>query len=218
MTDPAVTPPVTPSAPPPLTGRASTAGRLDEAKRWRGYRSEALTVARASAAKWQGGLAGLLALVTGLSVTSFGTEIRALTEPAGVVTAAFVAVSVSTAVAALLVALSASGGMPKVVRAGEDVDAGEFLAAVSVRKRLLASIWLTCASLLAFAAAVGITWFGPRDPTGTVTVVTPTSGAAVCGSITAVLDDTLYVTDADGRPVTIPLDQVGTIVTDDACP
>ena len=62
----------------PASGGAGTPGALANAKAVGLARQQELDAVRSSAAKWQGGLAGLLALVTGAIGFGLRDELRAL--------------------------------------------------------------------------------------------------------------------------------------------
>jgi hypothetical protein len=150
-----------------MAGRASDASRLARAVTLRAADAQALERVRSAAGKWQAGLAGLLVVVTGVSVSSMGTEVRALAPVPAAVAAVLVALSLGLAVGAVLASLRASGGQPRVLASSEvvagDLDHADAVAAVALLRR---AIRLAIAAITVYAAAVGVAWFGDRDPSG----------------------------------------------------
>lgn len=155
----------------PVAGRGSDATKLARAQALRAADAQALDRVRAAAGKWQAGLAGLLAVVTGVSVASMGTEVRALSPGPAAVAAVLVALSLGLAVAAVLASLRASGGQPRVLASSEvlagDLDHADAVDAIALLRR---AIRLAIAAITVYAAAVGVTWFGDRDPSDPTTV------------------------------------------------
>lgn len=92
----------------PASGGAGTPAALAEAASL--ARDNELAAVRASAGKWQGGLAGLLALVTGAVGLGLRSELRALDGGYALGVGLLLSASLGCVVIALMLALSASGG------------------------------------------------------------------------------------------------------------
>ena len=199
----------------PVSGRAGTPAALADAKAAGLARQQELEAVRASAGKWQGGLAGLLALVTG--VTGFGLrdELRALDTGYAVAVGVLLSLALGCALAALLLALHASGGMPRLIKTKSAPPDLAHRDATTAAARLRAAIVLAIASLVVFTVANWVHGAAPKPPIDSATVTSSTTTA--CGT-TEIAGDYVLVTTKDGRVVPLPLNSVQTWVTTNRCP
>lgn len=182
----------------PAGGGAATPNDLERAKQARADRVSELERVRTAASKWQAGLAGLLALSTGLTVPSLGDTIRALTPGFGIGLAAAAIVALIFGIAATIVALRASGGIPRLVGT---MTIGSHPDAEAAARDLRRAINLTMAALVVAGIACGLTWFAPRSEAAK-SYATVTAGATkTCGEIDATsVPGRLLINDKQSRP------------------
>lgn len=199
----------------PASGRAGTPAALADAKAAGLTRQQELDSVRASAAKWQVGLAGLLALVTGATGFGLRTDLRALDSICAVAVGVLLSLSLGCALAALLLALHASGGMPRLIKTKSAPPDLAHRDAKTAAARLRAAIFLAIASLVVFTAANWVHGVAPEPLIDTATVTSTTTTA--CGT-TEIAGDFVLVTTQDGRVVPLPLSSVQTWVRTTRCP
>lgn len=200
----------------PVSGGDATIDDLQEAEATIAARAAELELTRAAASKWQTGLTALLAIVTGLSFTSISDQMRALKSPGSWLAALALLVTFIAAVASLLQAMRAAGGLPRLVSTRALAGAAHRSAKASASS-LRAAIWLTMLALLAFAVSVGILWFSPlRDTEQRSTVIT--SKGSWCGTIEPMKDSTLVLTQQNGQVHVIDVRDIVTWSNVDSCP
>lgn len=199
----------------PASGGAGTPGALANAKAVGLARQQELDAVRSSAAKWQGGLAGLLALVTGAIGFGLRDELRALDATYAVAVGVLLSLSLLGALVALLLALHASGGMPRLVTTKSAPPDLAHRDAKTAAARLRTAIFLAIGSLVVFTVANWVHGVAPKPPIDPATVTSSTTTA--CGT-TEIAGDYVLVTTKDGRVVPLPLNSVQTWVTTNRCP
>ncbi|HPZ51179.1 MAG TPA: hypothetical protein PLA44_15105 [Propionibacteriaceae bacterium] len=199
----------------PVSGRAGTPAALADTKAAGLARQQELDAVRASAGKWQGGLAGLLVLVT--SATGFGLrdDLSALDSGYAVAVGALLSLSIGGALVALLLALHASGGVPRLIKAKSAPPDLAHRDATTAAARLRAAIVLAIGSLVVFTVANWVHGAAPKPRVDSATVTSSTTTA--CGT-TEIAGDYVLVTSKDGRVVPLPLSSVQTWVTTTSCP
>jgi hypothetical protein len=161
-----------------------------ELKRWaqlaREFQFSQLDIARKQAGTWRTGLAALTTLLTAVLVIKGRGVASTLTSPLQIVVAGLLAL-------ALLLLLTATMWVTRALagRVGEEIlltgEALQWWTAHEVRKLSKALYWvpwMAAASIIAVAAAVGVTWFAPAA-SGTpapLVQVSETDGQTVCGT------------------------------------
>jgi hypothetical protein len=165
----------------PVSGGQASPSDLAEAQQTLTDRTEELAVVRAAAGKWQLGLAGLLAIVTGVSGATLGETIRALQQPFGVLVAIGVVAAFGVAVAAIMAALQASGGVPKLK--GTPTVGAAHQDAVAAATDLRRAIRLSLVALIVFGLVAATTWFAPHTTDLPVLAQIKTDGRTVCGEL-----------------------------------
>jgi hypothetical protein len=175
---------------------AGTPATLSEAK-WEKRAEElslgALDSVRASAAKWTGTIATLLAIFGVVSLVKGPSDITKVSgsfASVGNETWVIIVLGVAVALAAAATFLSALAayGLPTRMRyVGAEVRRKHREAAESSRKRLNWSWLLALGALIALALAVGVTWLKtPDDPaTPSRTIVFTDGGVGACGKLQA---------------------------------
>jgi hypothetical protein len=183
-----------------------------------------LDIARAQADTWRTGLATLTTLLTGVLVIRGRDDVSALTRPFQIVAAALLGLALILLLWATMWLSRALAGPPgeEILLTGEGLEqwtSGE------VRKISTALRWvpsMAAASVVAVAAAVGVTWFGPAATSAPLVRVTETSGQITCGTLIGETQRQVILTPpaADGRtsPTTyLPLDSVLAITPVTTC-
>jgi hypothetical protein len=159
-------------------------------KRWAQLAQELqfsqLDIARKQADTWRTGLATLTTLLTAILVVKGRDDASALTTPFQILVAVLLAL-------ALLLLLTATMWVTRALagRAGDEILlTGETLqrwTAGEVRKISTALHWvpwMAAASVIAVAAAVGVTWFAPaaQGISASLVQVSETDGQTICGT------------------------------------
>jgi len=212
--------------------RASgTPATLTEAK-WEKLAEElslgALESVRTSASKWTGTIATLLAIFGIVTLVKGPADISKVQGSYwGVSLETWVIVllglAVALAAAATFLAALAAYGLPHRMRyVGAEVRRRHREAATSSRRWLNFSWPLALASLLALAAAVGVTWLNtPDDPATPVqTIVFTNDGVGACGKLQPITDEQSIVVLEKGQKTatSIAAGDVTAIGTLGACP
>ena len=147
-----------------------------------------LDIARKQADTWRTGLATLTTLLTGVLVVRGKDDVSTLTRPFQIVVAALLGAALILLLWATMWVSRALAGPPgeEILLTGEGLEqwtSGE------VRKISKALHWvpgMAAASVIAVAAAVGVTWFGPTAATaGSVPLVqvSEIGGQTTCGTL-----------------------------------
>lgn len=144
----------------PISGGQATPADLSAAKQAIADRSAELDRVRAAATKWQAGLAGLLAIATGLLIPALGGTIRDLEPWFGMALALGAIAATGVGVAATIAALHASGGVPTV--RGTLTVGADHRDAVAAAKNLRCGIRLSIIALCLAGAVCLLSWFSPR--------------------------------------------------------
>lgn len=196
-------------------GEATHAQRL-AAEEAVAARAAELELTRAAAGKWQAGLTALLAVVTGLSFTSISDQVRGLDKAWSAVAAVVLIAAYTAAVGALLVAMRASGGIPRLASTSTFTDESH-LSATAAAEHLRLAIWLTLTALGLFAVTVMILWFAPRPATKQFAELrTPTS--QLCGRTEIIDGAQVLVTDVKDAVHVIRLSDITSWSRVAACP
>jgi len=200
-------------------------------KRWAQLAQELefsqLDIARKQADTWRTGLATLTTLLTAILVVKGRDDASTLTTPFQILVGALLAVALLLLLAATMWVTRALAG-----RAGDEfLLTGETLqrwTADEVRKvsRVLRWVpWMAAASVIAVAAAVGVTWFAPAaaGTSGPLIQVSETGAQTTCGTFIGETQRQLIltVTPADGHTPLItylPLASVQAITPVTTCP
>jgi hypothetical protein len=177
----------------PVSGGQASQSDLAAAQQALADRTDELALVRAAAGKWQGGLAGLLAIVTGVSAFTLGDTIQALQRPFGLVIAIGVMAAFAVAVAATIAALRASGGLPRLrsTPAAGAAHQDALTAATDLRR----AIWLSLLALLIFGVVAATSWFAPRTADSPTLARIEANGRSLCGELDAkTVPGTLLIT------------------------
>jgi hypothetical protein len=205
-----VTPPL------PVGGGEATHSQRLAAEDAVAARAAELELTRAAAGKWQTGLTALLAVVTGLSFTSISDQVRGLDQAWPMVATFGLFTAYAAAIGALLLAMRASGGIPRLVSTGTSTD-GSHLSATAAAKHLKWAIWLTLTALAVFAVTVLVLWFAPR-PAEKKLAELRTSTARICGRVEIIDGGHLLVTDVNDAVHVIGLSNITSWSRVAACP
>jgi hypothetical protein len=177
----------------PLSGGQASPSDLAAVQQALAERTEELALVRAAAGKWQGGLAGLLAIVTGVSAFTLGDTIQALQQPFGLLIAVGVTAAFGVAVAATMAALRASGGLPGL--RGTTAVGAAHQDAVTAATDLRRAIRLSLIALLIFGVVAATSWFAPRTAESPALAIIEADGRTLCGELDAkTVPGTLLIT------------------------
>jgi len=177
----------------PLSGGQASPSDLAAAQQALVDRTEELALVRAAAGKWQGGLAGLLAIVTGVSAFTLGDTIQALQPPFGLLIAIGVVAAFAVAIAATIAALRASGGLPT-LRSTPATGAAHQDAATAATD-LRRAIRRSLLALIIFGVVAATSWFAPRTTDSPAVAIIEAEGRTLCGELDAkTVPGTLLIT------------------------
>lgn len=201
----------------PISGGQARPADLATAKRALSDRAAELERVRSAATKWQAGLAGLLAIATGLLIPALGTTIRELETQFGVALALGAIAATGVGVAAAIAALHASGGVPKVsstLTVGGDHD-----DAVAATRNLRRAISLSIVALGLAGAVCLLSWFSPRKTDAPSYEQVQAGSHTVCGQVDAKsVPGQLLVTTKSKTIEIVALTAVTSWVKVDSCP
>lgn len=201
----------------PTSGGRATPANLAAAKQAIADRAAELDRVRIAATKWQAGLAGILAIATGLLIPALGSTIRELATPFGVVLALAAIAATGIGVAATVAALHASGGIPT-VRGTLTVggDHGDALAAI---RNLRRAIRLSIVALSLAGVVCLLSWFSPRKADAPSFEQVEAGSRTVCGQVDAKsVPGQLLVTTKSKTIEIVALTAVTSWVKVDSCP
>jgi hypothetical protein len=185
-----------------------------------------LDIARKQADTWRTGLATLTTLLTGVLVVRGRDDVSTLTRPFQIVVAALLGAALILLLWATMWLSRALAGPPgeEILLTGEGLEQwtnGE------VRKISKALRWvpgLAAASVIAVAAAVGLTWFAPaaQGTSAPLVQVSETDGQTTCGTFVGETTHQLILTlaAASGRTALttyLPLASVLAIIPVTTC-
>ncbi len=195
-----------------------------DSKRWallaQDLKFSQLDIARKQADTWRTGLATLTALLTGVLVVKGRDNASGLTRPFQILVAALLGVALILLLWATMWLSRALAGPPgeKILLTGENLADW---TQREVRKISVALRWtpgLAAVSVIAVAAAVAFTWFGPTPgSTAPLVQVTESTGQQSCGALLGVSEHELVLR-GTAAPVMVPLSAVDAIKPVTACP
>jgi hypothetical protein len=166
-----------------------------------------LDIARKQADTWRTGLATLTTLLTGVLVVRGRDDVSTLTRPFQIVVAALLGVALILLLWATMWLSRALAGPPgeEILLTGEGLEqwtGGE------VRKISKALRWvpgLAAASVIAVAAAVGLTWFAPaaQGTSAPLVQVSETDGQTTCGTFVGEIRHEMILTAPPTTPAAL---------------
>jgi hypothetical protein len=179
-------------------------------KRWAQLAQELqfsqLDIARKQADTWRTGLATLTTLLTAILVIKGRDDASLLTTPFQVIVALLLALALLLLLAATLWVTRALAG-----RAGDEIlltgDTLQRWTADEVRKIsevLRWAPWMAAVSVIAVAAAVGVTWFAPaaQPASAPLVQVSETNGQTTCGTLITETHQQVILTPSPTTPAT----------------
>jgi hypothetical protein len=181
-----------------------------------------LDIARKQADTWRTGLATLTTLLTGVLVLRGRDDVSTLTRPVQIVVAVLLGLALILLLWATMWVSRALAGPPgeEILLTGEDLEqwtSGE-VGKISTALRWVPR--MAAASVIAVAAAVGVTWFGPAAA-GTpapLVQVSETDGQITCGTFIGETQHQLILTSGRTPHTTyLPVASVLAIIPVAAC-
>ena len=157
----------------------------------------------------------MVGVVTGAVGIGVRETLRAIQPGYAIVLAVMLTVAFLLACTAVLMALRASGGMPRLVKTLDVRSDEDHVSAVAAAWSLKAAIWATGGALLALLASLWISWFAPAR--AELVAVVGTAAETVCGTV-ELADDRLVVSANDGTVRVVDLSEVTRWERADRCP
>lgn len=193
-------------------------------KRWAQLASDLkfsqLDTARRQAEIWRAGLAALTALLTAVLVLKGRDNVSDLTEPYQALAVGLLVLALALLLAATMWVSRALAGPPgrTTLLTGEALkDWTEHeVDKISATLRLIP--WLAAVGVFAMAAAVGITWLAPTQPTTTPLVQVNGPTGQECGEFIGETAKQVLLRPATGPATVIPLSAVESITPVATCP
>jgi hypothetical protein len=190
-------------------------------KAWDALVAEQLTNARKAAENWRNGLIAMLALVTGFSLVKGPSDISGLDQPATAAVGILLLVAFVAAIFGTWTSLDGAYGTPHIIARSEI----QKLGVIAYRRNLacevagnlrFAKTGMLLASLF-LAAALGVTWYGPRTAAATVSV-DRSIGPPICGKYVSSTGAAVDVERPNAEIVRILLGEVTKIHVVGNCP
>ena len=189
----------------PLGGGAATRDARDQALEVQAASQAQLQNVRTAAGRWQAGLAGLSGTITIFGLVKGADDVNGLTAQWGIAYGVCLAAALGCSIGAGVLAMRAAFGLPRVVSTSVVMPARRADATEARRCAglLHAAIWVTVASLVLVAVALGVAWYAPKAAPADV-VVHEISGAQDCGTVVRVSHDQLVLsTDTGQRTISL---------------
>lgn len=185
-----------------------------------------LDIARKQADTWRTGLATLTTLLTGVLVVRGRGDVSTLTRPFQIVVAALLGAALILLLWATMWLSRALAGPPgeEILLTGEGLEQWTNDEVRKISKALRWVPGLAAASVIAVAAAVGLTWFAPaaQGTSAPLVQVSETDGQTTCGTFAGETTHQLILTlaAASGRTARtgyVPLASVLAIIPVTTC-
>jgi hypothetical protein len=196
-------------------GAPATPEDLARAELIEEFRSSELDRVRKAAENWRVGLAGLLGLVTTVSVFQGKDLIAGLSDTWRWTAGGFVLASLISATAGALLAMSAAFGRPSLHEA-DSILTYRRRESMRAAQSLLAAIVLSVASVIFLASAVGVTWYGGSTPSHPSDLRITTDYTEVCGVVKMADGSNLTIISGQAERV-IPVTDVRAISVVENC-
>lgn len=205
----------------PPEGLPSAVSTADE-DAWSALVAGQLDSARKTAENWRNGLVGLAALIAGFSLVKGPSDFSVLESWAACAAGGALLLAIACAVAGAWETLHAAYGTSRVVHRDEFNEEGgatgmRLKLAMESAKKLRWGKGLTIATLLLYAVAIGLTWYGPRAEAGSLNVARK-GLPDVCGKLVASQDGQLDLRPPGRATVRVNLADVVKISGVDQCP
>lgn len=168
---------------------------------------------RSAAAGWQKGLSGLVAGVAAFGIFSGAEDVAMLAAPWNVLAGSAVAASLAVSTLGAYLLLRAAHGIPRRLKP-EDLVASDVAATRRAFQSLTRGISATLMAAVLAAAALGLSWYAPRERDRPFTLTTPTD--ELCGQLVRWSDDQVTII-ANGVRTTLPGDDVQTLSIVEKC-
>lgn len=207
-------------APPPPTLRAA-----DNLKEWERFTTSNLSRVTATAAKWQTGLTGFVAVVTSVFILKGPDSFSKMAAPFGWWVVGLLAAALVAMLVGLWLAQSAAAPVETSMTYDEfqaqNTAAGRVEASIAgkARTNLARAQWVVAAALLAFIAGTVVWAVAPQTSAKTLMLVERTSEDAICGSLVASENGKLLILPDGATDATmISLDDVDAARIVQECP
>ena len=205
----------------PTPGLPSSAS-LEEETDWQTLVDTQLADTRKTAENWRNGLAALIGVLTAFSLIKGPSELSGLVPWAAYLAGLFLLAAVIVAIAGAWAAIEAAYGSPGLITRAEFRDSGgatgiKLAAATASLAKLKKAKFLTLASLILLALAVGLTWYGPRAAKFTLQL-DRVSAPSVCGAVIGSDAGYLDLKPADGPALRIGFGEVRKVIPVEECP
>jgi hypothetical protein len=193
-------------------------------KRWAQLASDLkfsqLDTARKQAEVWRAGLAALTTLLTAILVLKGRDNVSDLTGPYQALAVGLLAIALALLLAStmwLSRALAGPTGRTTLL-AGEALKNWTEHEVDKISAALRLVPWLAAIGVFAVAAAVGITWLAPTQPTTTPLVQVTGPAGQECGEFVGETTKQVILRQSAGPVAVIPLSAVASITPVTTCP
>jgi hypothetical protein len=204
----------------PPDGLPDAAPAVDD-DAWSNLVSTQLENVRKTAENWRNGLVATVAAIVGFSVIKGPDDVSTLAHPAAVISGLLLLVALILGLIGTLSSLDAAYGSPKVMTKSEFDNQGgiagfNLVFATSAVQKLRRAQILTVAALGLLAAAVGVTWYGPR-PDSPLVDVSRNGAPDVCGNLVASADGNVDIKPAGAIAIRLHLPDLTKMKAVDTC-
>lgn len=195
---------------------------LDDEAAWQVLVTGQLDRVRKSAENWRNGLAAVASLITASWVIKGPSDIQGLDRPFAYAAGALFLAGLALACYGMWMCIVAANGTLSVItreqvhRLGGVTGFNLHLAGNSVSKLRIAQL-ASIAALLAIAASVVVTWYGPRN-TSVMLEAKRKSQPTVCGTFVESAAGYIDLRPATSPAVRIRLDDLSTVRAVTSCP
>lgn len=200
----------------------STAAASAEEEAWSSLVATQLTDVRKIAENWRNGLVAIIALITAFSVIKGPDDVSGLDRQAAYAVGLLLLLALACAAFGAWNSLTAAYGMPSVITREGFRSLGGIngyrldLAGKSASKLRLAK-GATIVTLILLAAAVGLTWYGPRS-TSVILNVERKSLPNVCGKLVSSGNGYMDIKPSSSEAVRVSMTDLVKVSAAEECP
>jgi hypothetical protein len=190
-----------------------TAATVGEEEAWSALVANQLDSVRKSAESWRNGLIAMVGLIGAFTIIKGPAELGGLQSSFGYAVGVLLFMAIICAIAGISMSLEAAYGSPEMitrgaVRAAGGMDGYRLQLATNATSKLGDAQLFALITVVLLAAAVALTWYGPREHS-VVLKVERRSQPPVCGTLVSSADG--YI-DLKGGPGEATRIQTGDIV------
>ena len=198
-----------------------TESAMAEDVAWSSLVSTQLEDVRKTAENWRNGLLAIVATIAGFSVIKGPADITSLDRPFGYAVGWLLLVALTCGLFGAWSALGAAYGTPGLLTREDfhrqgGIDGYKFDLAVHAAEKLRFARMMSLFTLALLAAAVGLTWYGPRS-SSVILKVDRKSAPNLCGKLQSSANGEIDIKPPAAAAVRLPLADLTRIRAADKC-